>query len=293
MKRFEQRVEGRLIVLQGNVRLLIDAEHSYMQAAIDAVVIHLQQKYNRQTPVVFNTYQCYLKDSHARVMADMQLAKEKGFLLAAKVVRGAYIHLERERSAELGYPSPIHDTLEDTHHNYNRFAPPSSACVAVATIKDVAWSICGSCSVSAYLAQVAAAYETVLPVDTSAGTLAATTMLARMAQQCTFVQVLQQSEHQPTRHHDLLICLLRKQQCNLLHMQASPCQTQDMLNCCVCCNNILHAFKGDGWLLNLHVFKGDGWLLSLHVCKGDGWLLILQVFKGDGKCADSPKYSVF
>ena len=124
--RRQQRAESRLMVLQGNVRLLIDAEHSYMQPAIDAVVIHLQQKYNRQTPVVFNTYQCYLKDSQARVMADMQLAKQKGFLLAAKVVRGAYIHLERERAAEMRYPSPIHDTLEDTHKNYNRYAASSA-----------------------------------------------------------------------------------------------------------------------------------------------------------------------
>lgn len=102
------------------MRLLIDAEHSYMQPAIDAVALHLQTKYNRQTPVVFNTYQCYLKDSHQRLTADLQLAKDKGFLLAAKMVRGAYMHLERDRAADMGYPSPIQDTLEDTHHNYNR-----------------------------------------------------------------------------------------------------------------------------------------------------------------------------
>ncbi|DBA95567.1 TPA: hypothetical protein ACH3X3_013417 [Trebouxia sp. C0006] len=105
---------------KGNVRLLIDAEHSYMQPAIDAVAIHLQAKYNKQTPVVFNTYQCYLKDSHQRLEADIHLAKQKGFLLAAKVVRGAYMHLERDRAAEMGYPSPIQDSLEDTHFNYNR-----------------------------------------------------------------------------------------------------------------------------------------------------------------------------
>jgi len=108
--------------VQGNVRLLIDAEHSYMQPAIDAVAIHLQAKYNKQTPVVFNTYQCYLKDSHQRLEADIHLAKQKGFLLAAKVVRGAYMHLERDRAAEMGYPSPIQDSLEDTHFNYNRSA---------------------------------------------------------------------------------------------------------------------------------------------------------------------------
>lgn len=113
-------------LLQGNVRVLIDAEHSYMQPAIDAVVLHLQAKYNKHTAIVYNTYQCYLKDAHPRLTADMQLAKNKGFLLAAKVVRGAYMQLERDRAAQLGYPSPIQDTLQDTHDNYNRSVPLNS-----------------------------------------------------------------------------------------------------------------------------------------------------------------------
>jgi Proline dehydrogenase len=29
--------------------------------------------------------------------------------------------LERERASQMGTPSPIHDTIEDTHLNYNRF----------------------------------------------------------------------------------------------------------------------------------------------------------------------------
>ena len=28
--------------------------------------------------------------------------------------------LERERASQMGTPSPIHDTIEDTHLNYNR-----------------------------------------------------------------------------------------------------------------------------------------------------------------------------
>ena len=43
------------------MRMLIDAEHTYLQPAIDALTIALQQKYNRDGPVIMNTYQCYLK----------------------------------------------------------------------------------------------------------------------------------------------------------------------------------------------------------------------------------------
>lgn len=33
-------------------------------------------------------------------------------------VRGAYVDLERKRAQDMGYPSPIHDTLENTHACY-------------------------------------------------------------------------------------------------------------------------------------------------------------------------------
>lgn len=52
--------------VQGNMRMMVDAEQSYMQPAIDALVIHLQQHYNRTAPTVFNTYQCYLRDAPMR-----------------------------------------------------------------------------------------------------------------------------------------------------------------------------------------------------------------------------------
>ena len=45
----------------------------------------------------------FLKESH-------QQAKEKGYILAVKLVRGAYMEKERERAEEMNYPSPIHET---------------------------------------------------------------------------------------------------------------------------------------------------------------------------------------
>ena len=44
-----------------NVRLVIDAEQTYLQAAINQLVLVLQYKYNRNNPWVYNTYQCYRK----------------------------------------------------------------------------------------------------------------------------------------------------------------------------------------------------------------------------------------
>lgn len=40
--------------------MLVDAEHTYFQPAIDALTIRLQQRCNRQEPVVLNTYQVIL-----------------------------------------------------------------------------------------------------------------------------------------------------------------------------------------------------------------------------------------
>ena len=48
------------------MRFMVDAEQSYLQPAIDALVIHLQQAYNGSEPIVFNTYQCYLQDTPTR-----------------------------------------------------------------------------------------------------------------------------------------------------------------------------------------------------------------------------------
>ena len=57
------------------MRMLIDAEHAYMQPAIDALTMALQRTYNKREAVVMNTYQCYLKDSAARIETDIARAQ--------------------------------------------------------------------------------------------------------------------------------------------------------------------------------------------------------------------------
>ncbi|MEL6276660.1 MAG: proline dehydrogenase family protein, partial [Bacteroidota bacterium] len=41
------------------------------------------------------------------------------YKLGAKLVRGAYMDKERARALEMGYPSPIHRTMDATHDDFN------------------------------------------------------------------------------------------------------------------------------------------------------------------------------
>ena len=90
------------------VGVFIDAEESWMQEGIDAIVFEMMEKYNRKKVIVFNTYQLYRHDKLAQLKSDYQVAQSKGYMLGAKIVRGAYMEKERNRAEEKNYPSPIH-----------------------------------------------------------------------------------------------------------------------------------------------------------------------------------------
>mmetsp|Transcript_78327 Transcript_78327/g.227242 ORF Transcript_78327/g.227242 Transcript_78327/m.227242 type:complete len:572 (+) Transcript_78327:110-1825(+) len=104
-------------------RLLIDAEQTRFQPAIDNLVLDLQQIHNQvgksDKPIIYNTYQCYLKDAPERLRTDLDRAKRFNYHFGAKLVRGAYMESERLLAAVAHLPSPIHETIEDTHACYN------------------------------------------------------------------------------------------------------------------------------------------------------------------------------
>lgn len=104
---------------KNKVTLLIDAEQTYIQGAIDSVAMQLSDVYNTEEAMILNTFQGYLKNSTERVHFEIERCKALDIKIGAKFVRGAYMVEERQLAKENGYADPIHDTLDDTHDAYN------------------------------------------------------------------------------------------------------------------------------------------------------------------------------
>lgn len=102
-----------------NVRLLIDAEESWMQKAADDITLEMMRKYNREKAVVFNTLQMYRWDRMEYLEEIDQTATLEGFKVGLKVVRGAYMEKENDRAGELGYKSPICASKKATDENFD------------------------------------------------------------------------------------------------------------------------------------------------------------------------------
>lgn len=101
------------------VSVFIDAEESWIQPEIDHIANTMMARYNKEKVVVYNTFQLYRTDRLAFLMNSFQKAQKEGYLLGAKLVRGAYMDKERARAKEMGYPSPIQSTKEATDHDFN------------------------------------------------------------------------------------------------------------------------------------------------------------------------------
>src|SRR5690606_35198475 len=121
------RVEARYdevckLAKEKDVELLIDAEESWMQDAVDELVTNLMQKYNTEKPIVYNTLQMYRHDRMDFVKKQLEHAKTHGYYLGYKIVRGAYMEKENERAIKKNYPTPICESKAATDENFNEAA---------------------------------------------------------------------------------------------------------------------------------------------------------------------------
>ncbi|KAI3500598.1 hypothetical protein L1887_36422 [Cichorium endivia] len=108
---------------ESDVRIVIDAEDTVIQPAIDYMTYWAAIKYNEpQRPLVYGTIQGFLKDAVDRITIAKNAANKMGLPAGFKIVRGAYMSSERELANSLGVESPVHDTIKNTHDCYNQCA---------------------------------------------------------------------------------------------------------------------------------------------------------------------------
>ena len=138
MKRFDKALEGlsteekkewamvedrmRMIcktAAEKNIGVLVDAEERWIQDPVDVLTIKMMDEFNREKVTVFNTVQLYRHDRLGFLADSLEAAELRGFVLGAKLVRGAYMEKERRRAAELNYPSPIQPDKATCDKDYN------------------------------------------------------------------------------------------------------------------------------------------------------------------------------
>jgi proline dehydrogenase len=101
------------------VGVFFDAEESWIQGAIDHLVNMMMKRYNKERVIVYNTFQMYRTDRLQYLIDSFDRANRDGYLLGAKLVRGAYMDKERERAKDKGYISPIYPTKQAADDAYN------------------------------------------------------------------------------------------------------------------------------------------------------------------------------
>jgi proline dehydrogenase len=104
---------------KAHIGFLVDAEETWIQDPVDALTMLMMAEYNKNRLIVYNTFQLYRHDRLEFLIQSYEAARDGGFLLGAKLVRGAYMEKERKRAEEKGYPSPIQPDKESSDKDYN------------------------------------------------------------------------------------------------------------------------------------------------------------------------------
>ncbi len=101
------------------VKVLVDAEESWIQDAIDDVVLEMMSKYNKNEAIVYNTCQMYRHDRLEYLKKIKEIAEKKNIYVGIKLVRGAYMEKENKRAKKKNYLSPICISKKSTDENFN------------------------------------------------------------------------------------------------------------------------------------------------------------------------------
>ena len=117
---FESRVRTLCsLAFDNGVKILIDAEETWIQKAIDDIVYTAMKSFNKNEAIVYNTLQMYRKGRINEIQTQIENVRIGGYKIGLKLVRGAYMEKESDRASELGYPNPIQERKSDTDKDYD------------------------------------------------------------------------------------------------------------------------------------------------------------------------------
>ncbi|KXN86159.1 Proline dehydrogenase 1, mitochondrial [Leucoagaricus sp. SymC.cos] len=120
---------------QRGVKVIIDAEWSWYQPAIDAVALALMREFNSLNhpqstvqPLVYTTYQAYLRRTPSHLALSLEDARRSNYALGVKLVRGAYhpyelaAHRSKDSSMSISPDElpPVWFRKDETDRCYNQ-----------------------------------------------------------------------------------------------------------------------------------------------------------------------------
>lgn len=104
---------------QFGIPVMVDAEESWIQNAVDELVTSLMMEHNRERVIILNTIQFYRHDRLAFLEQSLEHAEQNGYFYGVKIVRGAYMEKERDRAEEMGYEDPIQPDKASSDRDYD------------------------------------------------------------------------------------------------------------------------------------------------------------------------------
>ncbi len=116
-KRFE-KICGA-VAQTDSLKVMIDAEESWSQPAVDRLVESMMVRFNRKRTVVFTTVQLYLAHKYEYLKELKELGDRFGIGVGVKLVRGAYMEKEAERALEKNHQNPVCQDKSATDLNFD------------------------------------------------------------------------------------------------------------------------------------------------------------------------------
>jgi len=107
------------IAAEKKVKVLIDAEESWIHKPIDRLAEEMMALFNRSEVLIYNTTQMYRHDRLQYIKELHVRALESGYKVGLKIVRGAYMEKERAYAAGHGLPDPIQPDKAASDADYN------------------------------------------------------------------------------------------------------------------------------------------------------------------------------